>query len=99
MYTCENREGGELMRTKTKLLVVALLAVVTLAGAVSIIQTTAYNGSSQNCDDCNQLRQGNYEQNRGTEANAHQWRNRGMMQHGEQTGNTNRHCHQHGSDE
>ena len=99
MYSCENREGGELMRTITKLLVAALFAVVAFTSAVSIIQTTAYNGLSQNCEDCNQLRQGNYEQYMGTEANADHFKNREMAQHGDQTGNTNRHCHRHGSDE
>ena len=99
MYSRENREGGEMMRTITKLLVAALFAVVAFTSAVSIIQTTAYNGLSQNCEDCNQLRQGSGEQHQGNDANAYQWRNRVMEQYGDQTGNTNRHCYRHGSDE
>ena len=83
------------MRTNTKLLVAALLAVVALAGAVSIIQTSAYNGASANGD---QLRQGTCEQCQGTDANAYQWRRRAMTQGGDQTGNTHRHCPRHGSD-
>ena len=83
------------MRTNTKLLVAALLAVVTFAGAVSIIQTSAYVGSAANGD---QLRQGTCAQCQGTDANAYPSRRRAMTQCGEPTGNAYQHCHRHGSD-
>ena len=93
------------MKTTTKLLVAALLTVVALAGAVSIIQTSAYNGPSQDgvCDDCTQLRtqlrQGACEQCQGADANAYRLRSRVMAQQGDQTGNAYRHCYRNGSDE
>ena len=93
------------MRTNTKLLIAALLAVVTLAGAVSIIQTSAYNGSSQDgvCDDCTQLctqlRQGECEQSQDADAEAYRLQSRTMAQQGDQTGNAHRYCYRHGSDE
>ena len=93
------------MRTNTKLLIAALLAVVTLAGAVSIIQTSAYNGPSQDdvCDDCTQLRtqlrQGTCTQCQDPDANAYQVRSRTMAQQGDQTGNAHQYCYRHESDE
>jgi hypothetical protein len=93
------------MRTNTKLLIAALLAVVTLAGAVSIIQTSAYNGPSQDgvCDDCTQLRtqlrRGACEQCQHPDAEAYRLRSRVMAQQGDQTGNAHRHWYRHGSDE
>jgi hypothetical protein len=104
-YPHENREGGERMKITTKLLVAALLAVVALAGVVSIIQTSAYNGPSQDCvcDDGAQLRiqlrQGACDQCQGTDANGYQMRSRVMAQQGDQTGNAHRYCYRHGSDE